>query len=70
MRNLDRYKEPDDLAADPEFLPGLPRQCKKCGTWARYEKPKNQKRGCFTVTCVSCHEAFEIVIHMRGARKL
>ena len=50
------------------FLKGLPRQCKHCGSWARYPKPKKHN-GCFTVECPSCHEQFEVVVHMKNSRR-
>lgn len=67
MMTLPKPPEIDE-AMEPDHLPGLPRQCKKCGTWARYDKPKGHN-GCFTVTCLSCHKEFEIVVNMRGARR-
>ena len=68
MKNLDLIDDISGESHGPEFLPGIPRQCKKCGTWARYEKPEKHN-GCFTVSCKSCHAPFEIVIGMRGGRR-
>lgn len=67
MENLDFIDEISQPGCE-RFLKGLPRQCKKCETWARYKKPKKHN-GCFTVECENCHEKFEVVIGMKGCRR-
>jgi len=65
----DGWADTEDQHGDESpYLTGLPRQCKRCNTWARYDKPEKHN-GCFTVTCVSCHHEFEVIIGMRGVRR-
>jgi len=55
---------------DFEFSDGsLPRQCKHCNTWSKYDRPNDKKQRCFTVICPLCHKEFEIVIGMKGGRQ-
>jgi hypothetical protein len=68
VSNIDFVESVSVKPSVPRFAKGLPRECLKCNTWARYKKPKKHN-GCFTVTCPACHNEFEIVVGMKKARK-
>ena len=68
MDNIDFVDEISRNENNQKYLEGLPRECKKCKTWARYKKPKKHN-GCFTVRCPSCNDSFEVVVGMKNSRK-
>ena len=68
MDNFDLIDEALEPIPERKHLKGIPRQCKHCKKWARYERPKG-KPDCWQVECRSCGKGFDVVFNMIGGRQ-